>query len=128
MLLVVLDTGPVGTTIAEALGNETVLGRPLKVLKSHNPEDTLKADMVFIPATYPGKPASLLAALSGRPVITVGESPDFLTAGGIINFVRQGNKIRFEINPQAAQRSGLKISSQLLRLAIIKAESRNTAP
>lgn len=128
LVLVVLDTGPVGATIAEALDNETVLGRPLKVLKSHNPEDAQKADMVFIPATFPGKPASLLSALSGRPVITVGESPDFLSAGGIINFVRQDNKIRFEINPQAAQRSGLKISSQLLRLAIIRAESRNTTP
>ncbi|HIJ89432.1 MAG: YfiR family protein [Desulfobulbaceae bacterium] len=122
MLLVVLDTGPVGASIAEALGNETVLGRPLKVLTSENPDDARQADMVFVPAAYPGKPLPIPAALSGRPIITVGESPDFLNTGGIINFVRQGNKIRFEINPQAAQRAGLKISSQLLRLAIIKNE------
>lgn len=136
LLLVVLDTGPIGATIAEALADETVQGHPLRVLRSQNPDDALKADMLFVPATYPGKPAAILSALSGHPVITVGESPDFLGAGGIINFVRHDSKIRLEINPQAAHRAGLKISSQLLRLAIIKAEpspqnrpdSRNSAP
>jgi len=39
-----------------------------------------------------------------------------------INFYQEQNKVRFEINPAAARRAGLKISSQLLRLARIVAE------
>lgn len=50
-------------------------------------------------------------------VLTVGDMEDFLNQGGIINFTMVQNKIRFNINMTAAQDSGLKIRSQLLRLA-----------
>jgi hypothetical protein len=50
-------------------------------------------------------------------VLTVGESPDFLRQGGIINFVLEDGKVRFEINQDAATQADLRISSRLLRLA-----------
>jgi hypothetical protein len=49
----------------------------------------------------------------------VGETDRFAHTGGIINFRLQGANVRFEINPEAARRSRLTISSKLLRLAII---------
>ena len=42
--------------------------------------------------------------------------------GFVINFILDQNKVRFEINPRAAERAGLKISSQLMKLAIIVQE------
>jgi hypothetical protein len=50
-------------------------------------------------------------------VLTVAEMDRFTETGGMINFIRQGNKIRFQINKVAAKSAGLKISSKLLSLA-----------
>ncbi len=49
-------------------------------------------------------------------MLTVGESPNFLTQGGAINFVVDGGRVRFEINQAAAERAQLKVSSRLLQL------------
>jgi len=51
-------------------------------------------------------------------VLTVGETERFTESGGIINFTREGNKIRFAISDDTAKRAGLKISSKLLSLAV----------
>jgi hypothetical protein len=52
------------------------------------------------------------------PVLTVGETERFTQTGGMINFIMEGNKIRFEINDETAKKAGLKISSKLLSLAL----------
>ena len=58
-------------------------------------------------------------------VLTVGDTDEIIKSGGIIGFVMEDNKIRFDINLTAAEKTGLKIRSQLLRLAkrVIKDES-----
>jgi hypothetical protein len=61
----------------------------------------------------------ILMAAASVPVLTVGETDDFIRAGGIIRFIEAGRKIRFEINPDAADRVSLRLSSRLLRLADI---------
>ena len=61
--------------------------------------------------------SQIIKALKGSPVLTVGETAGFLESGGIINFLVEDKKVRFEINVTAAKKSKLKISSQLLRLA-----------
>jgi hypothetical protein len=58
-----------------------------------------------------------MAALRNLPVLTVGESDDFLSSGGMIRFRFEQDKIRFDINLGAAESSHLKISSRLLLLA-----------
>lgn len=128
MVLVVFDTGSVGKTIADALATESVQGKPLKVLLTNQPADAKKGHLVFIPASYAGEPAKILQAVHGLPVLTVGEDDNFIASGGMVNFVRQGAKIRFEVNPRAAQQAGLKISSQLLKLAIITDRSHSQDP
>ncbi|MCJ7729928.1 MAG: YfiR family protein, partial [Sedimentisphaerales bacterium] len=50
-------------------------------------------------------------------VLTVGDTSGFIESGGVINFMLEENKIRFDINLTAAEKTGLKIRSQLLRLA-----------
>ncbi len=67
----------------------------------------------------------ILRPLGGRSLLTVGDTPGFLEAGGIVNFVIEDKKIGFEINTMAAQRARLQIRSQLLRLAkrIVKTDA-----
>jgi hypothetical protein len=59
-----------------------------------------------------------LRAVRGTPTLTVGESSDFLTRGGIINFVSEGRHVRFAISTPAAEQAQLHISSRLLQLAV----------
>jgi hypothetical protein len=70
-----------------------------------------------------------IAMLHKLPILVIGESDGFLEAGGMINFIIADGKVCFEINTKAADEAGLKIGSQLLRLAkrVIKNEKPRTS-
>jgi hypothetical protein len=61
--------------------------------------------------------AEILNSLRGLPVLTVGETPNFLSDGGMIRFHLDQDKVRFDINAGVADSSHIRISSQLLLLA-----------
>ena len=85
-------------------------------------QDLEPSHILFISSSEKARLPQILVNLKGASVLTVGEMVQFAQGGGIINFTRRKNKIRLEINLDAAKRAGLKISSQLLKLAkIIKA-------
>ena len=63
--------------------------------------------------------ALALDAVKDKPVLTIGELPDFIDSGGVINLYREGGKYHFQINPFTAQRNNLQISARLLQLARI---------
>jgi hypothetical protein len=58
-----------------------------------------------------------LEAVRGLGVLTVGETPDFIAAGGIVGFATEQGKLYFDVNLDAAKEARLKISSILLSLA-----------
>ena len=60
-----------------------------------------------------------LAVVKNRPVLAIGETADFISLGGIINIFSKNERFHFEIAPSRASRWGLRISSRLLKLAII---------
>ena len=91
--------------------------RPIEVNRIASPEEITGHHMVFVSAAENDRLARILEVARGSQVLTIGESESFARRGGIINFYREGNKIRFEINRPAAEAAGLRISSRLLRLA-----------
>lgn len=76
-----------------------------------------KCHLLFICSSEKDGIEEILAAIKDRPVLTVADTEDFLKSGGIIKFVMEEQKVRFEISDAAAKRSKLQIRSQLLRLA-----------
>jgi hypothetical protein len=72
---------------------------------------------LFIPGDNEDRLRSTISALKGKSILLVGEASDFIRAGGMIRFVIEGGTVRFEVNQNSAERSGLKISSKLLRVA-----------
>jgi hypothetical protein len=60
-----------------------------------------------------------LAALDKTSVLTVSDIPKFIQAGGMIQFIPEGSRIRFEINRTRAEESGLVLSSELLKVAAV---------
>ena len=73
--------------------------------------------IVFIAASERRRTNGVLERLKASPTLTVGETDGFIQSGGVIGFVVEDQKVGFEINAGAAKRKGLKISSQLLKLA-----------
>ena len=76
-----------------------------------------KCHLLFICPSEKKNFSQIIDAVKDRGVLTVSDSQGFLEAGGIINFVIEDNKVRFNVNLTASETAGLKIRSQLLRLA-----------
>ena len=75
--------------------------------------------MLFIASAESPHSDEVLQLLKGTSVLTIAETPGFSKQGGIINFVLEDSKVRFEVNIDAAKHAGLNISSRLLSLAKI---------
>lgn len=74
--------------------------------------------VLFIAASESANLRSILEGI-GSAVLTVGDSGGYADRGVMVNFYSEENKVRFEINVDAVRRSGLKVSSQLLKLVRI---------
>jgi hypothetical protein len=109
-----------GDVLDRTVEGETVNGRPIVARRILEP--TPDCHVVFVPRGAAAQ--AYLRPAQGAPVLTVGETPDFIENGGIVNFVLEGTNVRFEMNPAAADRVGIRISSRLLRLARVPGEGR----
>ena len=112
----ILGDDPFGPALEETMRDETINKRRLVVTRSHRVEDLRDCQLVFIGKSESRRIETILSFLNNRPVLTVSEVDSFARQGGVIAFYQDGKKVRFEINPGTAQRLGLKMSSELLRL------------
>lgn len=86
--------------------------------KSDQKIETLtKCHLLFICSSEQKNLKKIINTVKDHSVLTVADTLGFLEAEGIINFVMERKKVRFEINIAAAKRAKLKIRSNLLRLA-----------
>jgi hypothetical protein len=113
LVLCVAGQNPFGTAL-EQFDGERINGRAVKTKVIPGAEPGCHA--IFMPAT--SNRNVYLRAARGASVLTIGETQNFLAEGGIINFVMDGARVRFEINAEAAARENLRISSRLLQLAL----------
>jgi hypothetical protein len=81
-----------------------------------NPKD---CQILYVSSSEIAHEADALQIVRGTPILTIGEIPGFARSGGIINLVLEDNKVRFEVNVDAAKQADLSISSRLLALARI---------
>lgn len=102
--------------VIESLAGKTIKNRRLVIRQFSRIEDLSECHILFINAGVKTPLSQIITATSFRPILTVSDSKGFAAAGGIIEFLHVGDKIRFEINNRVAQRGGLHISSHMLRL------------
>jgi hypothetical protein len=100
-----------------SLKGKTIGGRPVRVLHFKEAGDSQGCQILFLGIADKKVVSVTLGKLSGSPVLTVGESEHFAQGGGMIGFFLEDNKVRFEINLEAAEHAKLKISARLLALA-----------
>jgi hypothetical protein len=114
--------GVIGSTairdeLEKIVRGRKVNGRAITVRLLETIPDAPSVDLLFITADGEARLAGKLDQPALAGVLTVGESKQFATRGGMINFILEGDRVRFVINQGSAERSGLKISAQLLKLA-----------
>lgn len=122
-LCVVADRAMTGV-IARTMEGETVNGRPSQTLVPSSPQEARGCQILFVGRTEAARAAPILAAVRDRPVLTVSDASRFADRGGMIEFVREDGRVRFDVNVDAAKKSGLNISARLLRVARNVAEPR----
>jgi len=106
-----------------ALRNKTIYGHPVVVRRLDSGADPRSCAVLFVGASDRKEIARIVQSVKRSPVLTIGEVVQFSRLGGVIAFIRDGNRIRFEINLDAADRAGLQVSSKLLRLAAVWREN-----
>src|SRR5258705_11226222 len=94
----VLGENPFHDALEKTIKNKTVDEHPVVIREFRAATDMTNCHILFISSSEKARLPQILKQLNGRSVLTIGEMPGFTEAGGIINFVLEGSKIRFQIN------------------------------
>lgn len=108
---------PFGRLIDEAVMGEEIAQRRVIVKRVGGAADAERCQVAFVSGGSSRANAQMLAALAGRPVLTVTDARDGATQG-MVHFALKDGRVRFHIDEAAAERSHLGISSRLLELAL----------
>jgi hypothetical protein len=114
----VLGQDPFGTTFDRTIAGESINGKKVATKRVARPYDAVSCRIVFISSSEENRLKEILTVLSKTSVLTVSDMPRFTERGGMVQFVVDSNRVRFEVNLTSAERAGLTLSSQLLKVAI----------
>jgi len=109
----ILGDDPFGGVLDQIVEGESIDGRKIAVRRMKRPSASPACQIMFVSKSEKAFSASEL----GPGVLTVGEGEGFLAHGGVIAFVIEDRRVRFDVGKSAAEKAGLKLSSKLLRVA-----------
>jgi hypothetical protein len=128
LVIGVFGQNPFGKELEAIAQAHQINGRPIVIRSITSAAGAAGVHLMFICATDDNQVAAILGSLKNTAILTVGESRKFMDAGGIIDFVREADKVRFEVSAMEAERHGLKISAQLLKLATVVRKNPEARP
>jgi hypothetical protein len=115
---------PLTDLVIDVAVGKVVNGRAVSIRRVKASDDLRLCNLLFISAAEERRAAEILAGSKKASTLTVGETPGFAQAGGMINFSIQENKVKLELNLDATTRAGLKVNSKLI--AVSRLVSRNS--
>jgi hypothetical protein len=113
----ILGDNPFGDELATIVKSRKVNNRPIEIRFVTTAAEAASVHVLFAVAGQESRMAAMSGPLKAQSVLTVGESPSFAASGGMIDFIVEGDKVRFAINAELGEQAGLKFSAQLLKLA-----------
>jgi hypothetical protein len=113
----VLGADPFGATLDATLAGETLDNKPVVIRRLSKPQDAAGCRILFISSAEEKRLKEILTAIDQASVLTVSDMPGFSKRGGMIEFVLEGSRVRFEINLASAENAKLSLSSELLKVA-----------
>lgn len=115
--LCLIGNDPFGDTLDKAVSGQRIGEHPIVVRRLKTVERDSGCQIVYVGGSKEQPVAKALDTVRGAAVLTVTDMPPANDAAGIVQFVIKDNKVRFNIDEQAASANGLTISSKLLSLA-----------
>jgi len=122
----VLGQDPFGAILDAVVAGETIDGKVVLAKRVLKLQDAVSCRVLYVSSSEESRLKEVLAALDKVCVLTVSDIPQFSQRGGMIQFVQESNRIRFEVNLASAEDAGLSLSSELLKVAITV--RRNSQP
>jgi len=119
IVIAILGTDPFQGTLDNVLHGKQVNGREFVVKHLKWGDDLKGCNIIFVSSSEKAHFDDLFRMIKGMPILTIGDTPGFAERGGMINFVLEDDKVRFEIDVDAARQANINISSRLLALAKI---------
>jgi hypothetical protein len=116
--IAVLGRGDLAAPLEEITRGKTVNGRPIEVIRVPSAASVPHCDLLLVERSESKHLKSVVQAVVGSPVLIVCDGPNCLKDGAMIGFQLVEESVRFQINQEAAEKAGLKISSQLLKVAL----------
>jgi hypothetical protein len=117
LVIGIMGKGPVGEA-QSALSGRSAKGHRVQVRQVARAEEAGGCQILFIAGSERHRIKEILRALPAGGILTVSDIRNFCSQGGMIGLSPQGDKVQFEINLGSAERAGLKLSSQMLKLAL----------
>lgn len=114
----VLGRDPFGVKLEQLIANEKMDGRPIRKRVIAHASEATGCAIVYVSDSEAGNLEKILAELNGKGALLVSGLPDFAEDGGAIQFLVEENRVRFEVNLDAASRNRLALSSELLKVAM----------
>jgi YfiR/HmsC-like len=108
---------PLTDLVTDVAVGKIVNGRAVSIRRVKASDDLRRCNLLFISAAEERRAAEILAGLKKTSTLTVGETPGFAQAGGMINFSIQENRVKLELNLDATTRAGLKVNSKLIAVS-----------
>lgn len=117
-IICVLGQDPFGQSLNNTLANVTIAGKKVAVKRISAPQEAENCRVLFISGSEEKRLKQILEVLNGASVLTVSDMPEFTERGGMMQFVWDGDRVRFEVNLATAEHAGLSLSSELLKVAV----------
>ena len=114
----VLGQDPFGRDLDAILAGETINGANTAAVRVSKLRDAVNCRVLFISSSEDSQLKQILVALEGTSVLTVSDLPQFSQRGGMVQFVLDGKRVRFEVNLTPVEHAHLAMSSQLLKVAV----------
>jgi hypothetical protein len=128
LTLCVLDNSAVEDALIDLVSASPINGRSVTIERGGSSARLRACNLLYVGDTNTTRIAAILDELQGAPVLTVSDGAEFIHHGGIVGLFVEEGRMRFAINPDAAQRAGLRLSSRLLQLAKILKDDRHDKP
>jgi hypothetical protein len=117
IVIAIVGDNPFGETLSATAAGKTVGGRAVVVKQFKDGQDLRACTILFISSSEKRQLAHIFESLKGSSVLTVSEIPGFARSGGMIAFLVEENKVRLEIDLDAALEARLKVSAKLIGVA-----------
>jgi hypothetical protein len=118
-VICVLGRDPFGGALDEIVKGKLISGHSVGTKRIFAPADVQDdCQVIFVSPSEEDRLPAIFNTLKGSTVLTVGDGAAFTQRGGMVGFVVTDRKVRFVVNLAAAEAAQLKLSSQLLRLAV----------